>query len=48
MMKKIGDLLVETGKIGCRPMSTLIDCNHKLCKADEELAVDKNMYQILG
>jgi len=29
--KYILDLLSETGMLGCRPVSTLIDLNHKLC-----------------
>ena len=45
--KYVNDLLAETGKIGCKPVSTPMDSNHKLGKAKEELVVDKKMYQRL-
>ena len=45
--KYVTDLLVETGKIGCKPISTPMDPNHKLGEAKEEPAVDKGMYQRL-
>ena len=41
------DLLVETGKIGYKPISTAVDPNHKLGEAKEEPVVDKRMYQRL-
>ena len=41
------DLLVKTGKIGCKPISTSMDPNHKLGEAKEEPMVDKRMYQKL-
>ena len=41
------DLLAETGKIRCKPVSTLMDRNHKLGEAKEEPVVDKRMYQRL-
>ena len=41
------DLLVETGKIGCKLVSTPMDLNHKLGEAKEEPMVDKRMYQRL-
>ena len=41
------DLLAETGKIGCKPVSTLIDPNHKLGEAKEKPMVDKRMYHRL-
>lgn len=45
--KYILDLLTETGKIGCKPMSTPTEPNSKLGKAKEEPPVDKAMYQRL-
>lgn len=45
--KYVTDLLTETGKIGCKPVSTPMDPNHKLGDAKEELAVDKRIYQRL-
>ncbi|RVW17568.1 Retrovirus-related Pol polyprotein from transposon RE1 [Vitis vinifera] len=41
------DLLAETGKIGCKPVSTPMDPNHKLGEAKEEPVTDKIMYQRL-
>ena len=41
------DLLAETWKIGCKPVSTPMDQNHKLGEAKEEPMVDKRMYQRL-
>jgi len=43
--KYITHLLEENEKIRCRPVSTPMDPNHKLCKAEEESIVDKKMYQ---
>ena len=45
--KYMTDLLAETGKIGCKPISTPMDPNHKLGEAKEEPVVDKKMYQRL-
>ncbi|RVW46698.1 Retrovirus-related Pol polyprotein from transposon RE1 [Vitis vinifera] len=45
--KYVTDLLAETGKIGCKPVSTPMDPNHKLREAKEEPMVDKRMYQRL-
>ena len=45
--KYVTDLLVETRKIGCKPVSTPMDPNHKLGEAKEEPMVDKRMYQRL-
>ena len=45
--KYVTDLLAETEKIGCKPISNPMDPNHKLGKAKEELIVDKRMYQRL-
>ncbi|RVW74635.1 Retrovirus-related Pol polyprotein from transposon TNT 1-94 [Vitis vinifera] len=42
--KYVTDLLVETRKIGCKPVSTPMDPNHKLGEAKEEPMVDKRMY----
>ena len=45
--KYVTDLLAKTGKIRCKPVSTLMDPNHKLGKAKEKPMVDKRMYQRL-
>nr|CAN68477.1 hypothetical protein VITISV_029627 [Vitis vinifera] len=45
--KYVIDLLAETGKIGCKPVSTPMDPNHKLGEVKEEPVVDKRMYQRL-
>ena len=45
--KYVTDLLAETGKIECKPVSTPMDPNHKLGEAKEEPMVDKRMYQRL-
>lgn len=45
--KYVTDLLKETGKIGCKPVSTPIDSNQKLGEAKEEPHVDKKIYQRL-
>ncbi|RVX04897.1 Retrovirus-related Pol polyprotein from transposon RE1 [Vitis vinifera] len=45
--KYVTDLLVEIGKIECKPVSTPMDPNHKLGEDKEELVVDKRMYQRL-
>ena len=45
--KYVTDLLVKTGKIGCKPVSTPMNLNHKLGEAKEEQVVDKRMYQSL-
>ena len=42
--KYVIDLLAKTGKIGCKPVSTPMDPNHKVGEAKEELVVDKRMY----
>ena len=41
------DLLAETWKIGCKPVSAPIDLDHKLGEAKEEPVVDKRMYHRL-
>ncbi|KAJ9705810.1 hypothetical protein PVL29_003762 [Vitis rotundifolia] len=43
----VTDLLAEIGNIGCKPVSTPMDPNHKLGEAKEEPMVDKRMYQRL-
>ena len=43
--KYITNLLKETGKIACRPASTPVDPNIKLRSAEEDISVDKEMYQ---
>ena len=45
--KYITDLLKETGKTTCKPANTPIDPNLKLGNAEEDTAVDKEMYQRL-
>ena len=42
--KYVTDLLAETGKIGCKPVSTPMDPNHKLREGKEEPVVNKRMY----
>ena len=42
--KYVTDLLAETEKIECKPVSTPMDPNHKLGEAKEEPMVDKSMY----
>jgi len=44
--KYVLDLLSETGVLGCRPVSTPIDSNHKLC-AESGYPVNKERYQRL-
>jgi hypothetical protein len=45
--KYITDLLQETGKTACKPACTPIDPNVKLGNAEEDIAVNKEMYQRL-
>ena len=45
--KYVIDLLIETGKIGCKPVSTPMDPNHKLGEVKEKPVVDKRMHQRL-
>lgn len=45
--KYVTELLAETGKLGCKPVATPMDPNTKLGEAQEEPAVDKQMYQRL-
>jgi len=45
--KYIIDLLKETGKTACKPVSTPVDPNIKLGSAEEDNAVNKEMYQRL-
>lgn len=45
--KCILDSLKEIGKAYCKPTDTLIDSNHKLGEASEDVAVDKGNYQRL-
>jgi hypothetical protein len=40
-------LLKETSKTACKPASTPIDPNLRLGKAEEDVAVDGEMYQCL-
>ncbi|XP_059630211.1 uncharacterized mitochondrial protein AtMg00810-like [Cornus florida] len=45
--KYVIDLLKETGKIGCKPVKTPNEPNHKLGEAVDDEPVDKGMYQRL-
>ena len=45
--KYVTDLLKETGKTACKPASTPIDPNMKLGTAEEDAAVDREMFQRL-
>jgi len=45
--KYITDLLAEPQKIWCSPLSTPMDPNHKLCKAETKSAIASKMYQRL-
>lgn len=45
--KYITDLLKETGKTACKPVSSPIDLSLKLGNVDGGAAVDKEMYQRL-
>ncbi|KAL5576404.1 hypothetical protein UlMin_018103 [Ulmus minor] len=45
--KYITDLLKETGKLACRPASTLINPNFKLGEAEEDYAMNRESYQCL-
>ncbi|WMV48782.1 hypothetical protein MTR67_042167 [Solanum verrucosum] len=45
--KYVLDLLKETGKLGCKPVATPIEYNHRLCNAPEDSVVDKGLYQRL-
>ena len=42
--KYLIDSLAKIGKIGCKPVSTPMDPNHKLGETKEEPVVDKRMY----
>ena len=46
--KYVLNLLKETGMIGCKPMNTPIDPNHKLGSDVHENLVDKGRYKRLG
>ena len=45
--KYVTDLLKETGRTACKPANTPIDPNMKLGSMEEDVAVDKGMYQRL-
>ncbi|CAA7408973.1 unnamed protein product [Spirodela intermedia] len=45
--KYITDLLTETGKSVCKPAKKPIDPNQKLCMTNEEISIDREMYQRL-
>lgn len=41
------DLQSETRKLGCKPIKTPIEQNHKLCEVVEDTVLDKESYQRL-
>lgn len=45
--KYVTDLLKETGMAACKPASTPMDPNNKLGNVEEDVAVDREMYQRL-
>lgn len=45
--KYVLDLLKETGKLGCKPVETPIEFNHKLGDDPQDITVDKHSYQRL-
>ena len=40
------DLLTETGKLGCKPVDTPIEQNHRLCEATESVAVNRVLSEV--
>ena len=47
LQKYVSDLLKETRKLACKPTNTPIGCNHKLGEVEEDIVVDREMYQRL-
>ncbi|BBG94842.1 HXXXD-type acyl-transferase family protein [Prunus dulcis] len=45
--KYILDLLTETGMLGCKPVDTPIEMNHKLCEDMDQEPTNKEQYQRL-
>ncbi|BBG93590.1 HXXXD-type acyl-transferase family protein [Prunus dulcis] len=45
--KYVLDLLTETGMIGCKPVDTPIEMNHKLCEDIDQEPTNKEQYQRL-
>ena len=45
--KYVLDLLSETGKLGCKPVETPIEQNHRLSEYVEDATVDRESYQKL-
>ncbi|KAK0582233.1 hypothetical protein LWI29_023202 [Acer saccharum] len=45
--KYVVDLLTETGKLGCKPVDTPIEQNHRLCEATESVVINRESYQKL-
>ncbi|KAI5327167.1 hypothetical protein L3X38_026563 [Prunus dulcis] len=45
--KYMMDLLTETGMLGCKPVDTTIEMNHKLCDDMDRLPTNKEQYQHL-
>ena len=41
------DLLAEIGQLGCKPIETPIEQNHKLGESIEDIVVDRQSYQRL-
>lgn len=45
--KYVLELLKETEMLGCKLIATSIKLNHKLGEADDDVVVDRGMYQRL-
>ncbi|XP_021807743.1 uncharacterized protein LOC110751560 [Prunus avium] len=45
--KYVLDLLTETGMLGCKPVDTPIEMNHKLCENMDQEPTNKEQYQRL-
>ncbi|CAL8174271.1 unnamed protein product [Prunus armeniaca] len=45
--KYVLDLLTETGMLGCKPVDTPIEINHKLCEGMDQEPTNKEQYQRL-
>ncbi|KAI5317138.1 hypothetical protein L3X38_036845 [Prunus dulcis] len=45
--KYVLDLLTETGMLGCKPVDTPIEMNHKLCEDIDQELTNKEQYQRL-
>ncbi|CAL2249192.1 unnamed protein product [Prunus armeniaca] len=45
--KYVLDMLTETGMLGCKPVDTPIEMNHKLCEDMDQEPTNKEQYQRL-